>query len=320
MMVGHAMVAFALATAAASRRWPSERALAFGVVAAAFATVPDVDMVYAAVGLAQAGFGGVWEMTAAFWGSSTLVHRAVTHSLVVGVVAGVAFALAARATVGARLLALALATLLVGAAFAVSGALGGAVMVVFVLAGFAVAVVAAATTSLGPRSLLAAALVGLLTHPFGDVFTGGPPGFFYPFDFQPLAGRVTLLGDPTLNLLAVFGLELATIWVAGYVYLRETDRDLLAHVDARAAVGVAYATAAVVLPAPTLDGSYHFVFSILAVGIVGVAPQLLPSRSVLTGEWHDAITWVLTGLAAVTIAAVTYTLVYVLPLRPTPFL
>ena len=91
MMVGHALLAFALAALVASRRWPRRRALTFGVVAGAFAVVPDVDMSYALVGLAQAGLGGVWEMTAAFWGTSTLVHRAVTHSLVVGAVAAVAF-------------------------------------------------------------------------------------------------------------------------------------------------------------------------------------------------------------------------------------
>ncbi|USZ68060.1 metal-dependent hydrolase [Halorussus salilacus] len=308
MMVGHAMVAFALATAAASRRWSPQRALSFGVVAAAFATVPDVDMAYAGVGLAQAGVGGVWELTSAFWGSSTLVHRAVTHSLVVGAVAAVAFA--ATASDRARVAAVPLGAALVGAAFVESGPLGAAIMGLFVLAGVGVAVVAAGTTDLGPRELLVAALVGLLSHPFGDVLTGEPPGFFYPFDLLAFDSRVVLLGDPTLNLLAVFGVELATIWVAGYVYLRANDERLLAHVDARAAVGAAYAIAALALPAPTMEVSYHFVFSILSVGIVGVAPQLHPSRSVLSAEWDETITWVLTGLGAVSIAALAYTGVY----------
>jgi len=320
MMVGHAMVAFAVGTAVAARRWPAERALAFGAVAGGFAAVPDVDMTYAMFGLAQAGFGGVWEMTAAFWGSSTLVHRAVTHSLVVGTVAAIGFALAACDGLPARSLAVGIAGALVAVAFATGGGLAGAIMTLFALSGLALAVVAAGTTDLGPRAVLAAALLGLLSHPFGDVFTGTPPAFLYPFETVLLDARVVLHADPTLNLVGVFGLELATIWAAGYVYLRATDRPLLAHVDARAAVGVAYAIAALVLPAPSVDGSYQFVFTILAVGIVGVAPQLLPSRSILTAEWHETVTWALTGLGAVSVAALAYTLAYLVSSGPSPFL
>jgi membrane-bound metal-dependent hydrolase YbcI (DUF457 family) len=308
MMVGHAMLAFALATAVAARRWPRERALAFGVVAAAFATVPDVDMVYALFGLAQAGFGGVWEMTDTFWGSSTLVHRAVTHSLVVGSIAAVAFTTSITGR-GKPVAALLLAGL-TAVAFLRSGLLGGAVMLAFLFAGVAVAVLTTKTTDLGPRAVLAAALLGLLSHPFGDLFTGEPPKFLYPFDVRLLTERVVLLGDPTLNLLAVFGVELTTIWLAGFVYLRVTDKRVFSHVDARAAVGVAYAIAVVAMPAPTMEVSYHFVFTILAVGIIGVVPHLLPSRSVLAAEWNEAVTWVMTGLGAVSVATLAYTLTY----------
>jgi len=144
------------------------------------------------------------------------------------------------------------------------------------------------------------------------VFTGGPPRFFYPVDVVVLTERVTILADPTLNLLAIFAIELATLWLAGSVYLRVTDRVLLTHIDARAAVGVAYALAVVLMPAPTLQVSYHFVFSILALAIVGVAPHFLPGRPLLSAEWNDTITWGMTGLAAVSVAVLAYTLTYVL--------
>ncbi|MFC4551232.1 MULTISPECIES: metal-dependent hydrolase [Halorussus] len=311
MMVGHAMLAFALAASAASARgWSRERAMAFGIAAGAFAAVPDVDMAYALVGLAQVGVASVWTMTAAFWGSSHLVHRAVTHSLVVAVPAALAFALVARER--GRPAALALLAGLVAVAWAESGVLGAAVMTLFGLAGLAVALVAADRADLGVRSLFAAALLGLLSHPFGDLFTGAPPRMLYPLDVRLFAERLVLLADPTLNLLAVFALELCTIWLAGYVYLRLTDQDLFWHVDARAALGVAYALAALAMPAPTLEVSYHFVFSVLAVGVVGVAPHLLPSRSVLSADWNDAVTWTLTGLAAVSFATIAYAAVYVI--------
>jgi membrane-bound metal-dependent hydrolase YbcI (DUF457 family) len=313
MMVGHAMLAFALGTGLAARRWSCERALAFGVVAGAFATIPDVDMLYAAFGLAQAGLaglGGVWEMSAAFWESSELVHRAVTHSLVVNSIAAVAFA--GNVAERGRVVAIALSAALLAVAFVESGVLGGSIMLAFLIGGVAITVIATRKTDLGSRALLAAALLGLLSHPFGDVFTGGPPRFFYPFDVVVLTRRVTILPDPTLNLLAIFAIELATLWLAGYVYLRVTEQGLLTHVDARAAVGVAYALAVVLMPAPTLQVSYHFVFTILALAIIGVAPHFLPGRPLLSAEWEDAITWVMTGLAAVTVAALAYTLTYAL--------
>lgn len=309
MMVGHAMLAFAAATAVASRRWPTDRALAFGVVAGAFATVPDVDMLYAVFGLARTGLAGVWAMTDAFWTSSNVVHRAVTHSLVVGLVAASIFAgsVADRGRAVAALLGVGIVALTAAA----SGSLGAAIVAAFLLAGVGIAQATVRKTDLGPQAVFAAALVGLLTHPFGDVFTGAPPRFFYPLDVRVLTDRVVLLADPTLNLLAVFAVELATIWLAGCVYLRATDRRLLSHVDARAAVGVAYAIAAVAMPAPTMQVSYHFVFSILAIAIVGIAPHLLPSRPLLSADWHDRITWGMTGLAAVSVAALAYTLTYV---------
>ncbi|WP_327052616.1 metal-dependent hydrolase [Halomicrococcus gelatinilyticus] len=308
MMVGHALLAFALAALVASRRWPGRRALAFGAVAGAFAAVPDVDMSYALVGLAQAGFGGVWEMTAAFWGTSTLVHRAVTHSLVVGAVAAVAFVWTTRdryrRTAGAAALAA-----LVGLAFAESGVLGAGVMLVFAVAGVVVAAAAADRTDLGPTALLAAAAFGLLSHPFGDVFTGQPPGFLYPFDVTLLAGRLHVAGDPTLNLVAIFGLELATGWLAAATYFRLRDGDRLGtHVHPRSALGAGYAIAALLLPAPTMAVSYHFVFSILAVGFVGVAPQLHPARRFRPSR--DPRVWVCTGLTAVTLAMLAYVAVY----------
>ncbi len=308
MMVGHALLAFALAALIVHRFWPTERALAVGAVAGTFAMVPDVDMTYALVGLAQAGFGGVWTMTAAFWGSSQLVHRAVTHSLVVGLVAGPAFVLLTRRralrAVGALVL-----SLLVWISFVESSVLGAGVMLVFVLAGTAVALVADARTDLGPRALLGAALFGLLSHPFGDLFTGEPPQFFYPFDVVLFESRLALLADPTLNLLAIFALELATAWLAVFVYFRLRGRRLRAHVHGRAALGAGYALAALVLPAPTLSVSYHFVFSVLAVGAVGVGPQLHPRNPFRIVR--DPRTWLCTGLAGITLAVLTYAGAYV---------
>lgn len=325
MFVGHALLAFALvAVVAVAYGKSEERALTLGVVAGGFALVPDVDMAYALVGLIQSGIAlsaggtggaaasvteGVWTMTGAFWETSHLIHRAVTHSLVLSVPAAVAFSWCDCGRLRRFAAGLLLAAV-VGVTFTVSGPLGAAVAALFALAGAGLALVSSRRTTLTPRELFVAALVGLLSHPFGDLFTGSPPRFFYPLDATLVDGRVALVGDPTLNLLTVFGLELATIWVAVAVYGWLTSEGVRTHVDTRAVLGAGYAVAALVLPAPTLDVSYHFVFSILAVGAIGVAPRSRSVRPIRSIDAADALAVVVTGLAAITIAAVTYAAAY----------
>jgi hypothetical protein len=114
-----------------------------------------------------------------------------------------------------------------------------------------------------------------------------------------------LAGDPTLHLLGAFGIELATIWLAAAVFVRLRGEHLFVHVDRRASLGASYAAAAVVLPAPTLDVSYHFVFTVLAVGAVGVLTWRRPFAVA-----DDRLRAGLTGLAAVTLAWAAYGLAY----------
>lgn len=305
MFVGHAFVAFALgATVSARLGLTRYRALQFGLVAGAFAVVPDVDILYAVFGMLQADPGGVWAATAAFWDSSRAVHRAMTHSLVLAAPAAIGFALAAGRRRVRLTAALPLAGL-VALGWLLEGALAAAMLLLFAGAGVAVARLAS-REGLAPRSVLAAAVVGLGTHPFGDLFTGSPPPLFYPIGTGMFGERVALLADPTLNLLAVFGLELATIWVGVFVAARLVGWSPLGAIDPRAGVGVLYGAAAFVLPAPTLETSYHFVFSVLAVGSVGAAPlagrldrrQLAPAA--------------VTALTAVTLAGAAFTAVYLL--------
>lgn len=342
-MVGHAMVAFALvAFGARTLGFERDRALALGVIAGAFATVPDVDITYAVVGAARAQLFDVWALTDAFWRSSQVVHRSITHSLIVAVPAALAFALSTvddgtwTIDLPGRNRSLALAPLvggvvlfgLVAVAMGESGPLGGTIMLVFALAGLAVATLGRRVYGLSSRAVFVTALFGLASHPFGDLFTGSPPAFLYPFDATLVAHRLTLATDPTLNLLAIFGVELATLWLAASVYLTLTERRLPNHVNPRAALGVAYAVAAFVLPAPTLSVSYQFVFSVLAVGVVGVTPRSVPrpewefpTPTVSRPSRDNVLTAALTALTAVTLAATAYTAVYLTqPFLTQPFL
>jgi hypothetical protein len=321
MFVGHAAAAFALvAGGATGRGWPARRALVAGALAAAFATLPDVDMAYALVGLVGAGVGvgagtlggDALTLASAFWSTGNVVHRAVTHSLIL--VPAVA-TMAALWTGGrtTRRLSAAVALFVVVVAGAASGALGALVTVLFVLGAVAVAEVAATAAAVDARTVFGAALVGLGSHPFGDLFTGEPPAMLYPLDTALVTDRVVLAADPTLHLLGAFGVELGTVWAAVVVVALATGLRPAAAVGPRATLGAGYAASVLLVPAPTLDLSYPFVLSVLGVGLLGVLPRI---RIVDGGDGPvvrlpDWIAAALTGLSAVTVAWAAYAVAYV---------
>jgi len=304
MFVGHATFAFgAVVLAAAALGQSRERALALGVAAGLFAAIPDVDMAYALVGLVAVDPTSPMAVAQSFWGASTVIHRAVTHSLVVAVPAAAAFALAPTHR---RVAAVALAAL-VGVVVAVSGPMPAVIVGLFAAGGWAVARAAHAHRVRG-TGLFAVALFGLLSHPFGDLFTGQPPELFYPLGVTAFDGRVALSADPTLHLLGAFGIELFAIWLGVAAALWLTGRRFTDHVNPRAALGAAYALAVLVLPPPTIDASYQFVFSVVAVGFVGAVPApRLGGRSISLPSLPTAL---VTGLAAVTLAGLAYAAAY----------
>lgn len=303
MFVGHAFIAFALGGSLAIRYGLTRyRAIQFGVLAGLFATVPDVDMIYAVAGVLRADPNGVRAATAVFWDSSRTVHRAMTHSVVLAVPAAIGFALA-TSTRRWRLAAAVPLLGLVALGWFSKGLLAAAMLLLFVGAGVVVARLAA-RMNVRPRVVLAGALLGLVSHPFGDLFTGSPPPLFFPFGTQVFGDRVTLLADPTLNLLAIFGLELFAIWIGVAIAARLLGWSLLGAVDRPAAGGVLYGAAAFVLVPPTLETSYQFVLSVLAFGSLGAVS--LRRRFERRRMARAAVT----GLAAVTLAGAAYTSVY----------
>ncbi|MBX0323510.1 metal-dependent hydrolase [Halomicroarcula sp. F13] len=301
MFVGHALLAFAIVALGARRLdVRPKRALQLGFVGGLFAAVPDVDVVYAPVGLLLRSVETVGPDV--FWETANVIHRGPTHSLVLGAVLAVAVGLWALGTRPARAASVSLLTLLVAVAAAVTGSVGAVVVLVFVLSGLCVGVVTQ-RFDLRPRTVFAVAFVGLLSHPFGDLFTGSPPALLYPFDVVLVAERIALHPDPTGHLLAAFAVELGAVWLAVWTYARLTGVRLPALVNPRASLGAGYAAAAIMLPAPTLEQSAHFVFSVLAIGVVGA-----PVRPFTRGV--DALEALVTGLAAVTVAALAYALAY----------
>jgi hypothetical protein len=337
MMIGHSLLAFALVAGAATLAgWSRERTLAVGAVAAAFGAVPDVDMVYALSGPIAADVNGVVDATDTFWSASTLVHRSATHSLIVAVPATLGFGLWSRrrSAVTTRAAASVLLTGLVAVTYLASGGLDAAVMAAFALAGSGIGAAAGRWTDLPWTVVAGAAAVGLVTHPFGDLFTGQPPHLLYPLSATLLSDRVALSVDPTVNLVVAFGLELAVAWLAVVVFLHVNGGSLRQYLHPVAGVGAAYGVLAPVIVPPTLDISYHFVFSVLAVGL-GVAlsvPAVDRTRAAVMGDGGltpsgpgdggmvrprlptpgTVLSALVTGTAAVSLAITSYVVVYLL--------
>jgi len=306
-MVGHAALAFALGAWLAERAGIAARkALLIGVFAGAFAIVPDADMGYAFVGIATAGTTDLSVLQQTFWDAGLTVHRGMTHSLVIGFCSAVGFGLlAARGP--SRLLGGGLLGSGVVATTAFVGLLEAGVMVSFVVAGAAVALIAS-RAGLSSRTVFGVALVGLLTHPFGDLFTGTAPTLLYPFDIRLLPSRVMLSGDPTIHLIGAFAIELATVWLAILVYSRLRGFPVGERIHPGAAAGLVYAGVVLFLPPPTLDVSYHFVYSVLAVSSVGLLTDL-PRPDLRRSCSRQTV--FLTGLTAATLALVSYSVSYV---------
>lgn len=301
MFVGHGLLAFAIVARASEHTGSTRaRALTLGFVAALFATLPDLDVVYAPIGLLLRSVQTVGPDV--FWETANVIHRGPTHSLVMGAVLALAVALWAANGRKSTGLSLAILAGLVAVATVTSGIIGGLVVVVFTLGGLGVTVLAQ-RLALSPSEVLPVAAVGLLSHPFGDLFTGSPPPLLYPFDVVVVTERIVLHPDPTGHLLAAFAIELGCIWLAVWTYANMRGYALPELVHPRASLGMGYAVAAILLPAPTLERSAHFVVSVLALGVVG-APIRPFSKGV---NWLETL---VTGLAAVTVAALAYALAY----------
>lgn len=355
MFVGHEFLAFAIAGWGASRLGADSRtALRLGMVAGLAALLPDLDVLYAAAIYAVAVASGTplgWE---AFWGVANGVHRVVTHPLPVGIAAATVFGLGSaigtrwptsqrphRNLATAALYGLATvlyAPLLVRSFWTTAGVPEAVVASAFLAVVGIVGVIVSRRLRLPTSAMTAAAGVGFLTHPFGDVFLATPPPLLSPFGPPVLTERVSLAADPTLELFGVLFVELAVVWLgvlvalqlgisqrsaspAGVSRIGVFDR-LRESVDRRAGIGVAYAVTVPILPRPTIVDAHLLGFTIVPLAVIVGLWVAARQRTGLT-QWvssgrtrHSvgAATFfgVSTGLATLTLAAIGYVTTYVL--------
>ncbi len=325
MMAGHAFLAFTVvAIAAYVLGRDADQAVYLGVAAAVFAVLPDVDMLYAATELTTLLTTGVSGFIEAFWSASSDVHRGISHSIVIGILAAIGFTwyyTDARKSVA----------VIVVTAFTLYGVyigpISAAVAFAFTVLGLGITDVIRNRIGISAAEFFSASLVGLVSHPFGDVFTGTPPLFFGPIDIQIITERVVLHADATLNLLSIFLLELLLAGAGLIIYMYLTDRDIRYYIHPAAALGSLYTATIIVLPPPTLAVSYHFVYTLLGLGILCGTYAVWKPRNTITIlkrrtppslprptdiETENTLHALVTGWATVSIGFIGYTAAYLL--------
>lgn len=323
MYLGHALLAFVLGALAARLVGVDERrSVLYGAAAAGFGLVPDVDLAYAVVAARLVGPEGLFP-TADGWVHTWVVHQSLTHSLLTGAVAAVfaghvAALVIVRPSPGRRLpppTAMAAVPGLVGlagglawVAWVAAGPLGAATMLLYAAAVSAVAWLAVrrGATALG---IAGAAAVGLLSHPFGDVFTSQPPALLYPLVEATTVPTLTLSDEPTVNIVGLFLLEVGLAWLALGTAVRPTQLRWWRLVRPPAVLGLAFVATAPVIEPPTIESASPFALGVLATGaLVGLVTLAVDRARPRAAHLATALA---TALAAATLAAIGYLAAYV---------
>ncbi|MFW6265542.1 MAG: metal-dependent hydrolase [Halanaeroarchaeum sp.] len=324
MFVGHEFAAFALAVVLARRLGTSDAtALTIGLVAGASAVLPDLDLLVATVSYAHLLGGPATASWDGLWSTSNAIHRGLSHTLVGGTGVAIVVTTAAlarrsasagtpRGSLGAIGVGLGVTIGLVSVA-RVAGGASETLSIALVLAGaILLGLVVGGRTSLGGRAIVGGAFVGLLTHPFGDVFMATPPAVFYPFQVTLLTESVRLAADPTVNLVAIAVVELTTVWAGVAAFASVRGVSLRRAVDPLAALGLAYPLLMAFVPRPTMADAHWLGFTLAPFGVVGTLTLL--------GRHHRRrnrlLRVLVTGLATVTLAAGSYVFAYLLFFRP----
>lgn len=334
MMIGHAALAFILVTVIASYLgYSGKKLFVLGIGGAFFATLPDVDMAYAFLmaggDTVSATTGmGLTDTVSSFWGASHEIHRKVTHSVLFGVLFSGLFVLLAfgyqyarrdteslyrRLLVSGHLELVAGIGIvgLVGVTYVFSGSVGAGVLFLFAIIGV-IGVLSFSRSErwgLSPAEIGGVALVGLVSHPFGDVFTGTPPALFYPLDVRVLPeSAVTIVPESTLNLLAIFLFELLIVGAAVGLVFVFSNLETKRYFKGYSTFAVLYGISVLFLNPPTLDVSYHVVFSVVGIGLfLGFLSVLLTEDD----RREQALAFAPTSVLAIIFGVMGYSVAYV---------
>ena len=310
MIVGHFLLAFSLvALYAIYRELGSEYALTMGLIAGGFAVLPDIDILFAARELLVLFSSGVSGFVDSFWQTSKIVHRGWTHSLVTLFISASLFSIYHKTSY--RLIAITALPVAFFTGIHYGNVFTAGVMIFFIAGGLLISRIA--ESKVESRDFTLSVFLGLLLHPFGDVFTGTPPEFFYPFETGLFSSRVIIFGDPVINLLAIFALEFSLVWIGLLTVSKLRGIDVKREIKGFSFIGLVYAPAAIYIQAPTLEVAYQFVFSVIGFGaLIAFVAVYLSEEKYSDFKIDDLIGACLNLAVAVTAAFTGYVLIYTL--------
>lgn len=348
MYVGHALLPLALVALAATRSALDRRQrLAAAALAAGFGVLPDVDLVYTFYAVVRAGPTDVFPTTEHVWTESWVIHRTLTHSLLVGaVVVGIAVASAVAfqadrlrrgepaawapwpypiahwqpadlaASVAPRSLTL------LGRAGAI---LGGAALLALAIDAdsglgaitvglFAGGVVALAWLGvrwrLTPFWIGLAAGTGIGLHPLGDAWMGRPPAPLYPLSTAQLP-TVGFAADPTLSFVGAVLVEVLLLCAAVAALQVVLERRVTAAASAWSVLGVVQVAALVLVSPPTFRVAYRFSALLLLIGAVAGAGAAVRDSRPHVHPADRALTGAGAAAGAMLVGVLSYLVAYV---------
>lgn len=273
MFVGHFFLAFVLA--AGFFQWKGESktdSLMLGLFAGFFAVLPDLDIIYAFKTFIQ--FALAPEFMEAFWENSQVIHRGISHSLVTGFIAATLFSLGYEKN---SLIGNIFSSIFLGVfAFIVSGWIGAFVMALYgIVGGF---LSSKAEEYISRKKLYGVSLLGLLTHPFGDLFTGSPPQLLYPLKLELIPSRLAIFAEPTLNLVTLVIIEL--VLVASGLYLINLLKDIKFQIkNPSITTAITYALTALVISPPSIQNPYIYLVTLFSFSLlITIANTVLNSK------------------------------------------
>lgn len=275
MIIGHFFLAFAL-TAIIGKylKLEDERTLKLGLLAAVLALTPDIDIVFALKEIFALG-SGFYEFTDSFWTASEATHRGLTHSLII--LGATSSGLITYQRTGNKLFASLLLTGFTAAA-ATQGILPAATIAIFIALCLALTERIGKEFSLKEYSL--GLFTGLIIHPFGDVFTGTPPEFFYPLGLTLIESRIVLHSDPVINLLSILLIELSTAVLAIKKYSDIKELKIGDELSYIPLLGILFVFPGLFIREPTMSTSYQMVGGLVVFSAAAVfLDRLLEERN-----------------------------------------
>lgn len=308
MIVGHGPLAFALTAVIllVTTTLSNRDTLYLASVAGIASTLPDIDILFPLLSLAAVNPLTLSELISQFWTVAGERHRHATHSLLI-LTGGTLISIAQLQFTPTKRKYSILASLAL--VFALPLTLPTQLLLTAIITSiYLLAKHKPATVS--HRTLGLAFLFGTTLHPLGDMFTGTPPAFFYPFTNIIGLSRWTIT-EPTLQFALIFLLEIGSLIAALVLIAHLTEIDWITYTDVQpkpyhAVISTLSISGLLFVfgtqTAPTVDSATFFVIPLVGATIIGNTPTLAKRK---LAQYVSDVSW------SLLFAIISFTVIYI---------